>query len=118
MIEERELQRRRDYRGGLITIAVITLVVSSCIWREDGLAHNFDRVTRGMTDQQVIDLLGQPNWRGRCGTSDYYSFVEPIAGSTDCLVYASPLAPLNPRYPVVFLGKDNRVLDKYDFASP
>src|SRR4051812_11495467 len=99
MIEERELQEGQDYRGGLITIAVITLCVGSCIWREDGLARNFDRVTRGMTDQEVMDLLGKPNWRGRCGTSHYYSFVEPVAGSSDCLVYASPFAPMNPRYP-------------------
>ena len=71
-----------------------------------------------MTDQQVIALVGAPRWRGRCGTSDYYSFVDSEEGSADCLVYASPFAPLNPYYPVVFLDRDNRVVDKYAYASP
>lgn len=79
---------------------------------------NFDRVRNGMSDRQVIVLLGNPKWRGRCGTSDYYAFVDSKEGSVDCLVYASPFAPLNPYYPVVYLDGQNRVIDKYAYASP
>jgi hypothetical protein len=111
----------RNRLGCLATLAVIGLVCVG-LWlghrREERLDANFDQVTPGMSAAQVIALLGKPRWRGRCGTSDYYSFVRPIEGSGDCLVYESLLAPLNPWYPVVFLGADDRVIDKYTYASP
>jgi hypothetical protein len=107
--------------GCFLTLAIVGL---ACIWlwhahrREERLEVNFNRVAVGMSDAQVITMLGKPKWRGRCGTSDYYSFVEPIKNSADCLVYAAWLAPLNPWYPVIFLSADNRVIDKYAYASP
>jgi hypothetical protein len=111
----------RDRLGCLAILLVIGLLCA-CLWlgnrREKRLNANFDRVARNMSETQVIALLGKPNWRGRCGTSNYYSFVQPVKGSRDCLVYASVLAPLNPWYPVVFLGPDERVIDKYTYASP
>jgi hypothetical protein len=105
-------------------LATLAAIAAAGLWlwldrrHEAELNSNFDRVSVGMTDRQVVALLGDPKWRGRCGTSNYYSFVEPIKGSADCLVYASSFAPLNPWYPVIFLGRDGRVIAKYTYASP
>ncbi len=104
--------------------AALIMVAIAVIWiwldrRHDlQLDSNFNRVRAGMSDREVITLLGEPRWRGRCGTSHYYSFIDPLEGSADCLVYSSSIAPLNPWYPVIFLGPDNRVIDKYSYASP
>ena len=119
--DELEMAEKRNYRGALDGLGVI---VALCLWawscdrRAERLDRNFDRVTNEMTDRQVIALVGEPDWRGRCGTSDAYPFVDSKEGSVDCLVYASPFAPLNPYYPVVFLDRDNRVTDKFAYASP
>ena len=119
--DEGRRTERRGFWGGVIALGVI---VALCFWawscdrRAGRLDHDFDRVTVGMTDRQAIALLGAPKWRGRCGTSDDYPFIDSQKGSIECLVYASPFAPLNPYYPVVFLDRDNRVIDKYAYASP
>jgi hypothetical protein len=111
----------RQRIGCLATLAIVALACLG-VWlihrHETQLDANFARVSIGMTEAQVVALVGQPKWRGRCGTSDYYSFVTPVRGSADCLVYASALAPLNPWYPVVFLSADGRVIDKYAYVSP
>jgi hypothetical protein len=92
------------------------------LWRahrhDERIASGFDSIMVGMSDEHAIELLGKPNRRARCGTDDYYDFVDAKPGSADCLFYASSLAPLIPQYHVLFLGPDNRVIDKYVYSSP
>jgi len=102
-----------------VAIAVLLLTCLAfygCSRSDDRLQTSFRKISVGMSYEQVVALVGQPRWRGRCGAD--YVFVQARPGGGSCLEYASAFAPLNPWYPVVFLNAGGRVEGKYEFASP
>ena len=72
------------------------------------------RVKPGTPRQQVLDVLGAPNYhQGACGK------IHPAhRGCSTEFVYSHPLAPLIPDYYVVAFSKEDRVIEAERFKSP
>ncbi len=96
-----------------IAVALVSarMVYSFSRFREVG--ERFDRVHEGQTWNDVITLLGKPNYHeGTC--------LQDLSGSgcVSELVYSHPFAPCMPEYYVIDLSADNRVISASHLISP
>jgi hypothetical protein len=72
------------------------------------------RVKPGTPRQQVLDILGSPNFHdGPCG-----KIIPARRGCATEFVYSHPLAPLIPDYYIVAFSKEGRVIDAEHHSSP
>jgi hypothetical protein len=107
----------RHYLKYLVLAALVLLVVwsVSCVVRDRALDAGFVKISVGMSETEVIGILGRP-WRVTDCTGIFAPYKRPDCAET--YIYRSAWAPLNPYYPVVWFGKDKHVIDKAPFSSP
>ena len=100
--------------AAFLAISIITVVIAWFIYGyfyDLRLKHNFDRVSKGMSEQEVQAVMDKPDSIGKCGKLGGY----PDGCSKEYLY--------NPRLPVIenwaiFFDSKGVVLDKYDYISP
>jgi hypothetical protein len=102
---------------GSIVLATTAWIVWA-ILRDTRLARDFEKVETGATESEVIVTLGKPTRIEKCG-----EFLGPLpeAELEDCskeYLYASPFAPLDPKYYVVRFDRHNRVSRTVPYMSP
>jgi len=68
-----------------------------------------------MSRDEVIRLMGKPGWEDRCGAKMPTGL--PAACSQE-LGYSETLAPLLPRYYLIWLGNNGRVVETAPITSP
>jgi hypothetical protein len=98
----------------LIAVTFLTVVIAWFIFGyfyDFRLEHNYDWVSKGMSEQEVQSLMGKPDSIGKCGKLGGY----PDGCSKEYLY--------NPRLPMIenwaiFIDAKGVVLDKYDYISP
>lgn len=117
---EGTLMARFRLERATVTVAAAMLVaiaawIGSCVLRDRALGEGFLRVSAGMSESDVVGIIGDPKQITGC-VGEFAPHEHPDCTKT--YVYASAWAPLNPYYPVVWFGRDGRVIDKYPFASP
>ena len=83
---------------------------------DNNLFSKFDKVTIGMSKQQVVKMLGNPKIVNHECKWEFVS--KQVDGCNEIYIYSSIWAPLNPEYPVIWFDKNNYVIDKFDFQSP
>ena len=112
--------REMNARGvGLLLAAVILIFgVLTGAWafalhRNFKLATNFARVHAGLTDNEVLAVLGRPSWVEPCGKS----FGTPRNECVD-YIYRNSFAPLIPEYWSVSFNTRKQVVDTYVYESP
>jgi hypothetical protein len=106
--------RMRHVATGL-AVALLPVWLGLCLFRDRSMNENFATVSDGMTQDQVIRIMGAPANIGDCrGVFAPYRLDE----CAETYIYRSALAPLNPEYPVVFFDRGKTVIDKFDFSSP
>jgi hypothetical protein len=105
----------------LAALAFVLLIAAGVIWgvkRDRALELDYGRIRIGMSESQVIEILGEPKRDEKCG-----DFLGPIAGeeAKGCaheFLYASTFAPAVPQYFVVRFGENGRVKCKAVYTSP
>jgi hypothetical protein len=109
-------------RTVLLTTGCIVLVgVLWLVWafrRDHRLYRNFGRIRTGTSEQEVIEMLGEPKRVENCG-----EFWGPIPkaelqGCVNEFFYASPFAPLLPQYYVIRFDANRRVVSLAAYSSP
>jgi hypothetical protein len=91
------------------------LFVVYCVCHDHFLEAHFGKVSPGMVPDQVVAIMGRPSWDGRCGAK------MPTGLPTPCkreIGYSETLAPLMPRYYLIWFGDDGRVVDTAPITSP
>ena len=96
--------------GTLILILPVT-----CTIKDQMLLSNYNKISLGMSEKEVIDLLGQPKIKNsKCE----WTFVIKVEKCDEIYVYSTAWAPLIPEYPVIWFDKNKNVLEKYIYHSP
>jgi hypothetical protein len=106
-------------RGILSTVSVMGVIATLLLLgvnRDKYLSSGFERVSTGMSRQQVAALMGTPKRIERCSSGPFAPRVLDRCVETN--VYSQSFAPLDPEYRVVWLDEDQRVIDKYQYQSP
>ncbi len=98
-----------------VILLVPVLAVSFCTLRDHLLEAHFGKVATGMSRAEVVRLMGEPTWEGRCGAK-MPTGLPPQCGNE--LGYSETAAPLLPRYYLIWLGNDGRVVDTAPITSP
>jgi len=98
-----------------ITLLVPVFAVSWCAARDHILEAHFGKVALGMSRAEVVHLMGEPTWEGRCGAK-MPTGLPPQCGKE--LGYYETVAPMLPRYYLVWLGNDGRVVHTAPITSP
>lgn len=108
---------RRWSRAANIGMAILVpaLAVSFCTVRDKLLQAHFERVSSGMSVEQVIRIMGLPSWDDRCGAKMRTGLPHPCKRE---IGYSETLAPLMPRYYLIWFGDDGRVIDTAPITSP
>src|SRR4051812_34415058 len=74
----------------------------------------FHRLKPGSSRQDVLKILGEPNYHdGPCNSG----FHATLRGCAREFVYSNPLAPIVPEYYVVSFSKEDRLIDAIRLAS-
>jgi len=105
------MKLRKGLVTGLIALVPASLV-SFGIVRESSLGADFERVSVGMSEQQVIRVMGRLGWTERCPSGPLTDPCLPDR-CVEAYVYPSSFAPLIPEYWVV-----RQVVGKLDCQSP
>ena len=110
-------------KGALLIASVCLVVVGLCwvawgICRDKVLESGFTKVRLGDSESEVVRQLGRPKRVEHCG-----EFMGPLtkAEMEACVreyFYASPFAPLLPKYYVVRFDANNRVSSTAPYSSP
>jgi hypothetical protein len=100
-------------RGVILLVPVVA--VSWCTARDHLLEAHFEKVTEGMSRDEVVHLMGKPGWEGRCGAKMPTGLPTPCANE---LGYSETLAPLLPRFYLIWFGNDGRVVRTAPITSP
>jgi hypothetical protein len=95
----------------VLALALILTLFTSAWVHDTNLERRFNSVKVGMTEQQVIALIGQPEADEQCGSLGGF----PASCSHE-LRY-QPKAPTVTSY-VVFLDSRGSVVGKYVYQSP
>ncbi len=99
------------------TLALVILLIGSAIafacYRNTQLEKNFPRIHAGLTDKEVVAILGKPSWVEPCGKS----FGDPKQNCTQYL-YRNSFVPLIPEFYAVEFNSDRHVGDMYVYESP
>ena len=105
-------------RLGLIGIlGAIAIFVGYCSHRDNSLAAEFPNIAVGMTRDQVVAIMGRPSWEGKCSDDDAAAAYKPDNCLND-LRYSATMAPIDPFYYVVWLGRNGKVMKKAWLGSP
>ncbi len=102
----------------LLACAVAAVVALGGYLLYDDSAHNsrFDAVTAGMTESDVVRILGRPDER-RQGCRDAPSWEgAPVAGA--CAVQLVYYAHLGPVFWTVGFDRNGKAIAKYAYVSP
>ncbi len=103
---------RRPFAVSTATVTAIVLGAFLYAYVHDTmLERKFQKIKSGMSEQQVVAILGRPNHTGRCGQLGGYP--------TNCsheLRY-DPRLPTITNY-VVFVDDHGNVVDTYVYQSP
>jgi hypothetical protein len=103
----------------VVTLALILSLPPVLIgwWtiRDDLLWSRFNQIAPGMSPDQVVGIMGTPSWDDRCGAK------MPTGLPAQCtreFGYSVTLPLLNPRYYLIWFGKDGRVVEADPITSP
>ena len=108
--------RRKLIQHGMFWIVVASLVGIACMaYREKKLARTFKEMQLGAGENEARTRLGSPWKVGACGQVFWGSFPP---GCREEYIYASPYAPVIPRYWVFRFDEKGRLIDKYQYQSP
>jgi outer membrane protein assembly factor BamE (lipoprotein component of BamABCDE complex) len=112
--------REMSVRDVVLLLGAMALLLGSIIFalafaihRNSRLASDFDRVHAGMTDKEVLSVLGKPSWIEPCGKS----FGRLRADCTE-YVYRNSFAPFDPQYWTVSFDNDRQVVNTFVYSSP
>lgn len=99
-------------------VMVGVLWLASAILRDHRLYSNFGKIQNGMSEREVVRLMGKPTRVETCG--EFWAPVPQweLQGCVKELFYASPFAPAAPQYYVIRLGADQRVVEVAPYSSP
>src|SRR6516165_5459124 len=93
---------------GSIALLVAVATSFSCYLRDTKLERGFDKISNGMTEQQVVAVMGKPSSTGKCGRIGGFP-----AGCSKEYLYNTPY-PLVPVTWAVFVDGNGHVIDKYE----
>jgi hypothetical protein len=91
------------------------LFIGWCTRRDGLLEAHFNTIKPGMSPDDVTRIMGKPSWVGRCGAK------MPTGLPAQCtreFGYAETLAPILPRYYLIWLGRDSLVVETAPITSP
>jgi hypothetical protein len=107
---------KRKFLGlSIICLVALMAVIIWMTYREKRLENAFAEMKLGAEKTEARARLGQPWKAGACGQMFGGSF------SPDCkeeYIYASPYAPVIPRYSAFRFDQKGRLIDKYQYISP
>lgn len=101
--------------GKASLIALPTLLMSWCTVHDNRLEAHFNQVSLGMSADQVIGIMGNPFWEGRCGAKMPTGLPKQCARE---LGYRAALAPLDPTYYLVWFDSTGHVVETAPIHSP
>jgi hypothetical protein len=105
---------KRAIRMVALTAGTVLMALSWFLYGyfyDSRLEHNFERVSKGMTQQEVRSVMGKPDTVGKCGELGGY----PEGYSNEYLY--KPMIPAIETW-AFFFDSQGRVLDKYEYQSP
>jgi len=97
-----------------LAVSFLTVVITWFFYGRNydlKLEHNFDRVSKGMNEQEVQSLMGKPDSIGKCGRLGGY----PVGCKREYLYY--PMHTLLATW-AVFFDEHGMVLDTDVYNSP
>jgi hypothetical protein len=96
--------------SGITAILVITSWLAYAAMRDRWINHRYNRVSEGMTQQQVVSVMGRPDRTGPCGE---------LGGSPDGCVFEYLYFPrsLTITAWAVFFDKSGNVVGRYYYVS-
>ena len=99
--------------GWLIVLVLIMGIPGLAFYRNARLETRFARVHAGLTDLEVLNVLGKPAWIEPCGKS----FGPP---KEHCMeyIYRNSFAPIVPEYWSVSFNANKQVEATYRYDSP
>jgi hypothetical protein len=95
-----------------LPFAVAVAALLFCYFRDRKLERGFDRITTGMTEQQIVAVMGKPSSTGKCG--ELGGFPD---GCSKEYLYNTPY-PFVPVTWAIFIDVRGYVIDKYEYQSP
>ncbi len=107
---------RMRYKAAVFVLALVGLVALTIAWgfyRNSRIDTRFSAVHVGVSEMEVVRLLGKPSWIEPCGKS----FGTPKPNCNE-YIYRNSFAPLIPEYYSVMLDSGGHVLDTYVYESP
>jgi hypothetical protein len=107
--------RRKFLTSGIICLGALFTVIGWMAHREKAVERAFSEIQLGTKKAQARARLGQPWKVAACGQIFGGSF-SPACKEE--YVYASPYAPIIPRYWVFRFDEKGRLIDKYQYQSP
>ena len=106
---------RRIITAG-VRVFVPAVLVALGVRRDKRLRIGFERVSVGMSQGEVFELMGSPRSSGDCHRGFVASHRANVCVEAD--LYAVSFAPLEPKYWVVYLDGHKRVIEKGVVQSP
>jgi hypothetical protein len=105
-----------------LALACVVLVgifwLACAILRDHRLYTNFEKIQNGMSEREVIRLMGKPTRVENCGKIWAPVPKSELQGCVEELFYASPFAPALTQYYVIRLGAGQRVVEVAPYSSP
>jgi hypothetical protein len=106
----------RSVLVGSLIVLVPTTYVFLGIRRDGYLGSGFDKISNGMSRQEVVAIMGRPKRALRC---DEPMLANPgLKKCAKIVVYPVSFAPLDPEYYAIYFDRDNRVIYKFELQSP
>ena len=102
----------------LILVLAPFIFLGWALWRDRRLVKGFDKVADGVTQQDVVRLMGKPRKIEKCG-----EFFAPVLQSEINLcaseyLYTATFAPYTPQYYIVRFDGRGHVISKVPLSSP
>jgi hypothetical protein len=101
---------------GTVVVAAI-VAVALALFRNHGRNSAFDAVTKGMSEEQVLVLMGRPDAR-RQVCRDAPSWIGDPVHEQQCSFEYQYDAWFEPQFWTVGFGADGRAISKYNYVSP
>jgi hypothetical protein len=109
------MKRKVVQHGVLWTAVALFAGIAWTMYREHKLATAFQQMQVGTVENETRVRLGSPWKVGACGQIFGGSFPP---GCREEYIYASPYAPIIPRYWAFRFDEKGRLIDKYKYQSP
>ncbi len=104
----------------IVVFGVIVLVVGYAFWansKADQLIRQFELVKTGLTEKEVVSLLGEPSEiRDGCRDQPLDSNNQPM--TTICAKQYQYDLALQPAFLTVAFDENGRAFSKYHYVSP